>query len=154
MLAVLAGAGMGTAGFGAVPTPAHWTVRDVPRTAGVGRTFAVRLVGTIEPGWHIYAMEEPEGGPIATEVGLAEGNPLTLLAVDEPEARMALDPVLRTMTGMFQDEVSFRLRLRGRRGMLPGAVNHIVVRYQSCNERVCLPPRTETVSFTLSGGVR
>ena len=154
MLALVAGAGMSRDGFGAVATPAHWTVRDVPKTAGVGRMFAVRLVGTIEPGWHIYAMEEPEGGPIATEIGLAEGDPLTLLAVDEPQARMVLDPVLRTMTGMFQDEVSFRLRLRSGRGVPPGAVNHIVVHYQSCNEQVCLPPRTETVSFALSGGVK
>ena len=34
------------------------------------------------------------------------------------------------------------------------AVSQILVRYQSCNDQVCLPPHTETIAVPLKGVVR
>ena len=60
------------------------------------------------------------------------------------------DPVLRQPTGMFQNAVDLTLHFRvGSKPLSANAVSHILVRYQSCNDRVCLPPHTETVSFPL-----
>jgi len=133
------------------PNPAHWTVEGLPKKpVAAGATFTIKLSAHILPGWHIYALDEPDGGPVPTQIGLAEGDPLILLAVDEPAPRMVPDPLLRQPTGMFQNGVDFTLRLRvGRKPLLANAVSHIIVRYQSCNDHVCLPPHSEIVSFPL-----
>jgi thiol:disulfide interchange protein DsbD len=133
------------------PNPAHWTVEGLPKKpVAAGATFTIKLSAHILPGWHIYALDEPDGGPVATQIGLAEGDPLTLLSVDEPQPSMVPDPVLRQPTGKFQNGVGFTLRLRvGRKPLLANAVSHIIVRYQSCNDQVCLPPHSEIVSFPL-----
>ena len=135
----------------AAPTPVHWTLGDLlesPVPPGV--TFIAKLSAQIEPGWHLYAMEESDEGPIATEIGLAEGDTLTLLSVDEPAPRMMPDPMLRRSVGMFQKDASFNLHLRCPHKLPAGSTSHILVRYQTCNEQVCLPPHTETIAFTLS----
>ncbi len=133
-------------------SPVHWTVEDLPsKPVGQGEVFTVTLVAQIQPGWHIYAMDEPEGGPIPTQIGLAEGDPLDLLAVNEPKPRMSLDPVLRQLTGMFENRVAFTIRLRSPRLAVPtSAISRILARYQSCNDEICLPPHTETVTLPLN----
>ena len=142
---------LGMQALAAPINPAHWTVTGRPnKPLTPGATFSLTLSAHIQSGWHIYALDEPDGGPIATQIGLAEGDPLILLAVDEPAPRMVPDPVLRQPTGMFQNAVDFTLHFRvGRKPLSANAVSHILVRYQSCNDQVCLPPHTETVSFPL-----
>lgn len=147
--------GVAPQAIAAAPTPAHWTLAGLPNPPiSPGATFVVKLSAQIEPGWHIYAMEEPDGGPIPTEIGLADGDPLILLKVDEPTPRMVLDPVLRHAVGMYQNESSFILHLRCPRKLLAGSTSHLLVRYQSCNDQVCLPPHTETVAFPLDSLVK
>ena len=138
----------------APPTPAHWAVTP-PRAIAPGATFTVTLHARIDPGWHLYALEEPEGGPLPTVIGLAEGDPLTLLDVNEPEPRKVPDPVTHSLSGMFQNTAAFTLKLRAPRTRpAPGAVSRILVRYQTCNDQVCLPPHTETVDLPLQGVLR
>jgi DsbC/DsbD-like thiol-disulfide interchange protein len=133
------------------PNPAHWTVEGLPKKpVAAGATFTIKLSAHILPGWHIYALDEPDGGPVPTQIGLAEGDHLTLLTVDEPAPRMVPDPVLHQPTGMFQNVVDFTLRLRiPRKLSSPQTASRILVRYQSCNDEVCLPPHTETVVLPL-----
>jgi DsbC/DsbD-like thiol-disulfide interchange protein len=142
----------GPRALAAPPTPAHWELDGPKEPLAPGVTFVLGLSAHIEPGWHIYALDEPDGGPIATQIGLAENDPLMLLAVDGPDPRMVSDPVLHQPTGMFQNAVRFKLRLRApQKPLPPDAVSHILVRYQSCNDRLCLPPHTETLTFPLKG---
>lgn len=143
--------GVGMQALPAPISPASWLVSGRPnKPITRGATFSLTLSAHIQPGWHIYALDEPDGGPVATQIGLAEGDPLTILSVDEPQPIMVPDPVLRQPTGMFQNAVDFTLHLRvGRKPLTANAVSHIIVRYQSCNDQVCLPPHTESVSFPL-----
>lgn len=140
----------------APPTPARWSVRHLPpKPIAPGATFSVTLAAAIQPGWHLYALEEPDGGPLPTEIGLAEGDSLTLLDVTEAEPRKLPDPLTHSVAGIFLNTASFTLKLRAPQGKLPAdAVSHILVRYQSCNDQVCLPPHTEAVPLPLKGIVR
>lgn len=140
----------------AVPTPVQWTAAAAQKQpVAAGKVVTLTLAAHIEHGWHVYALDEPDGGPIATQIGLAEGDPLSLVDVSEPPPRMVQDPVLRQRVGMHQDTVVFSLRVRTpAKGVVAGAVSHILVRYQSCNEQVCLPPKTVTVALPLTGVVR
>ncbi|GAA3755089.1 protein-disulfide reductase DsbD N-terminal domain-containing protein [Terriglobus aquaticus] len=142
--------------FAAPPTPAHWSVQHLPsRPVAPGAAFTVTLAAAVQPGWHLYALEEPEGGPLATEIGLQQGDPLTLLDVSEPDPARVPDPVTHSVAGVFLSDVNFTLKLRAPRTRpAADAVSHVLVRYQTCNDQVCLPPRTETVALPLKGLIR
>jgi thiol:disulfide interchange protein DsbD len=137
---------------GQPPNPVHWSVQGPARPVAAGATFSVTLTAQIEPGWHLYALEEPEGGPMATQIGLSQNDVLKLLDVREPEPRMEPYPALRELTGIFEKTAGFTLRVRAPGKAVPrGSVSYILVRYQSCNDQVCLPPHTETLTLPLDG---
>lgn len=136
----------------APPNPAHWSIQGLPaKPLAPGTRFTLTLSSRIDPGWHIYAMEEPDGGPIATQIGLGPDDPVSLLKVDEPQPQNVVDPVLRQPTGMFQGEASFTLHLQLPRKPIPrDTVMRVMVRYQSCSDKLCLPPHTETLEVPLA----
>ena len=139
----------------ATPTPAHWKIRSAPlKPVAPGATFLVTLAADIQPGWHLYALEEPEGGPLPTVIGLAENDPLTLLDVNEPDPHKVSDPVTHAVAGMFTDNAAFTLKLRAPHSKPASDASHILVRYQTCNDQVCLPPHTETVALPLANLLR
>ena len=131
----------------ATKAPVVWSVKQSPAKA-VKRSakFSVTVAGQIDPGWHLYAMEEPQGGPVATVVALAEGDPADLIRVEEGKPKMLPDPVFGKPTGFFEGSAAFTLRLTLDKNANPGAqILHVLIKYQSCNDRLCLPPRTDTV---------
>lgn len=155
ILAITSLAAASTFATAATPTPATWSVQGPAKAVAPGSTFALRLTAAIQPGWHLYALEEPDGGPLPTVIGLSEGDPLTLLDVTEPDPHKVLDPVTSAIAGMFTNSVSFTLKVRAPRSKpAPEAVSHVLVRYQTCNDHVCLPPHTETVALPLANLLR
>jgi thiol:disulfide interchange protein DsbD len=138
------------------PSPAHWSIQGLPAIPlAPGARFTLTLASHIDRGWHIYAMEEPDGGPIATQIGLGADDPVTLLKVDEPSPQMVSDPVLRQSTGIFQGAADFTLHLQlPRKPVAHDAALHVLVRYQSCSDKLCLPPHTETVNVPLASLIR
>jgi len=132
-------------------SPAQWHVKTVPSTAKAGTKIAITVSGQIDPGWHLYALEEPEGGPIATVVGLTEGDPADLLSVDESKPIVIDDPLFHLRTGFFRGTADFTLHLRIDPSAKPGPNPlHALIRFQSCNDQVCLPPHTDTVEVPLN----
>lgn len=140
------------AGVGAVAetkSPVQWQVKAAPHGAvKAGAKFEVGVSGQIDDGWHVYAMEEPDGGPIATQVALADGDAANLLRVAEDKPHMVQDAAFNLQTGVHLKTVAYTLHLQA--GTETGSRPlHVVVRYQSCNENVCLPPRAETIEVPL-----
>lgn len=125
--------------------PVAWSVASAPHS-GVkpGAKFDIAVTGKPEPGWHLYAMQEPDGGPIATEVGIAEGDPASLLHVTASKPQTMHDPALNLDTGVYVSAAQFTLHLQAASAPSPGPIR-VLVRYQSCNNNVCLPPRTQTI---------
>ncbi len=136
----------------ATKSPIQWHVKAAPSKAmKAGAKFNVTITGVPDPGWHLYALEEPDGGPIATEVSLTEGDPADLLRVEESKPKMLLDPFTHQAAGLFDTAADFVLHLQSAKDATPGAgVLRVMVRYQSCNDRLCLPPHTETLPVPLT----
>jgi thiol:disulfide interchange protein DsbD len=132
-------------------TVVHWHASPVPeRTLKPGDKFVVKLTGKIDPGWHLYALEEPEGGPPATVVGLAEGDPADLLGVDEGDPMLINDPVFQQVIGQFENSVGFTLHLQLRKQVsADSGPLHILVRFEACNAHVCLPLHTDSIEAPL-----
>ena len=137
--------------FAAPKSPVQWHITSTPSSAKPGTRISIIVSGQIDPGWHLYAMEEPDGGPIATVVGLTEGDPADLLSVTESKPIVIDDPLFHLRTGFFRSSVDFTLHLKIDPAAKPGPNPlHVLLRYQSCNDQVCQPPHTDTVEVPLA----
>ena len=136
----------------AIPaTAVTWTLQ-APRPVRAGDAVSLTLTATIAPGWHLYAMAQPEGGPISTEVSLP-ANPLATFARPIVASKPAtiFDPNFDMRVRLYSESATFTLPLKvaltAAAGTHPLAVE---ARYQSCNDVICLPPKTVRVETTLT----
>ena len=128
------------------PAPVHWQATPPPHTFKPGQKFDLQLTAKIDPGWHLYALTEPENGPIATEINLTEGDPATLLRTTQSKPRTFQDPVFNQSVTLFESSATFTLHLQAAPTIPANSHSlHVLIRYQSCNDHVCLPPHTDTV---------
>jgi hypothetical protein len=137
----------------APPDPVAWKVADAPaKPVKAGARFTVKLVATIQQGWHMYSMKPVEDGPIPTRVWLAEGQPFRLagaVKADEPET--VQDPTLHMEVELYNGAANFVLPVQAIAGAPPGAQNMILsASYQTCNNSLCLPPKTVKVEVPVT----
>lgn len=129
----------------------QWRIAESPREpVRPGQEFPVGVQATVATGWHLYALDEPEDGPVPLEFNARAEGSMTLVSVgaDRPDR----GPAAGSAAGVnfYQGQPRFRLRLRAEPVLMAGAVAAVIeIRYQACNERMCLPPRTATLSFPL-----
>ena len=129
-----------------------WKALRAPETAARRSVpFKVSVTATIDPGWHLYALEEPQGGPEETVFGLADGDPAELLHVDETQPETVMDAAFAQRTLLFRGRAAFTLTLQLAKEATAATALHIIVRYQACNAHLCLPPRREQLDVPLSG---
>lgn len=139
----------GLAAIAAPHSPVQWHIKSAPahpvKAAG---KFEATLTGQVEPGWHLYALEEPDGGPLATEINLTDGDPADLERVSEGKPKFSPDPTSGKATGSFEGSVDFGLHMQMARDAAAGQHTlHVLIRFQSCNDKMCLPPHTDTVEL-------
>ncbi len=141
----------------AVPVPAAaparvaWTLTaadDRPSVAP-GSRLDVRARAAVEPGWYIYAMSQPPGGPTALRISVSEGQPFTAAGpVAGPAPKRAWDAAFEIESAKHDGTVTFTLPVRLDAGAAAGqAVLKLQVRYQACSDTLCLRPTTETLSL-------
>ena len=135
--------------------PVAWKLQNAP-TAPVkaGARFTVKLLTEVQEGWHLYSLKPMTEGPIATRIWIAEGQPFLLAgAVRAPEPRVMQDPSFGMEVELYEGEAVFTLTVRVAPGTAPG-VHQLVVSasYQSCNNKLCLPPKTVQVEVPIAIG--
>ncbi len=149
------------AGGVAAQNPSKW-VLDSPvkgKAIKAGEEFEVKVKAEVEPGWYLYGLDQPEGGPIATRVTLPEAIPFELVGqVGFPPPKTKEDQNFIVdgkplQTKYYEQAVEFTVRLKAKQDTTADSIA-IDVRFQLCDDRVCLPPRTKRVSFTGEADVR
>lgn len=132
--------------------PVTWSVTNPPKnTLKPGERITLHLEASIEKGWHLYALDQPDGGPISTEIGLAEGSPFDLGAVKESKPVEIFDPNFNMRVRFYTDKASFQLPVKVKTEAPAVDANiGVDMRYQSCNDRICLPPKKVTVRVPAS----
>lgn len=129
-------------------TPISW--RGTARMTGDGEGV-IRLIATMEQGWHLYGTTVPKDGPRPTEFKFDTVKGMSLSgSVNADKAP------LRKLDGMFNAEVEywegkvvftqkFKLDKKSQ------GINSIKcsVSYMGCNDQTCLPPKTKDFTFKI-----
>ncbi len=139
----------------AAQNPAKWSFASDYKTEQLktGDKIQVTLKAEIEDGWHLYALEQPEGGPIATTIKITEGKPFKIDGkIESPKPIVKVDPLFTSLDGkplqtkFFENGVSFTVPIKATAETSFDDLS-LDVRFQLCNDTFCLPPRTVRVSF-------
>jgi thiol:disulfide interchange protein DsbD len=136
--------------FGQQLDPVQWSMSSDVQRVRPGDLIALHLSATIEPGWHLYSLTTPRGGPIPTTATLRAGA-LQKTVFYQPAPDRQFDQNFNLDTETFAKQaallVSGVVPLDAHAGGLDVTAD---VRYQACSDRQCLPPKTKTVSIGIS----
>ncbi len=134
---------------------ARWSVVLSPTEAGIeeGASIKASLRAVIGPGWHLYALDQPPGGPIPTTIKVAPNSPFILNGqVKAPTPQIKPDPNFviddkPLTTKFYENNAEFGLDLKA---LSRSRADELAldVRFQLCNDTLCLPPKTVRVSLS------
>ena len=135
--------------------PVSWKAEVQPTDIRAGEGGRVVVSATIESGWYIYAPSTPPGGPNPTKITLAEGSSLVAKGkLVQPKPDIHFDEGFQMNTETFKKNVSFGLPFVLKADASGAQKATIKARFQACNTRVCLPPKTAEipVAFDVAAG--
>lgn len=154
----LGGFGLGgdTAGFGGGGfDESRVAVTAAVEPDGEGGPGQLVVTAVIEPGWHLYAVDQPRGGPKPTVIRVAEDAPLVPagpFVPDQPPVAHEVDDIpawkgleLREHAGTVVWRVPLQVNPAGSGEAVAGSIT-----FQLCQETSCLPP--ETIDFIAAAG--
>lgn len=111
-------------------------------TKSTANGAAVTLSATIEDGWHVYALSEPPGGPTPLKITVPAGAPFEIREpIKEIKVTRHDDPNFKMETVYYLKAMTFQVAVKIS-GAASAATIPIDVRFQACNDRLCLPPYT------------
>lgn len=118
-----------------------------------GSKFEVKLAVTIPAKpvlWHLYSITQPPGGPIATTITVGPSAAFRLAgAIVGTPPQIADDPNFGMKTETHADSVTYRIPIIASPSASGTKQLVIALRYQTCNDRYCLPPVTDTLSASI-----
>ncbi|MEG1574020.1 MAG: protein-disulfide reductase DsbD family protein, partial [Bacteroidales bacterium] len=101
----------------------------------------------IETGWHLYATELPDGGPIPTTITYSElhGVELTDGLNANKEAVDKYEPLFELHLKWYNDNVILIQKVKI---VSPDYKIKGEIRYMGCNDNTCLPPTIKSFEFS------
>jgi DsbC/DsbD-like thiol-disulfide interchange protein len=134
--------------------PVAWKLQAPSAPVKAGARFSVKLLAAVQEGWHLYSLKPMAEGPVPTRIWIAEGQPFSLAGtVQSPDPQVMQDPSFGMEVEFYEGEALFTLPLRVSPGAAPGAQKLVVsAAYQSCNDKLCLPPKTVKVEMPIAVG--
>ncbi len=127
------------------PNPVTWTTTAQDTTPG--GTLRTKFVAVLEPGWHIYSLTTPGGGPTPTTIKLPPDSTLTGLRLYQPSSKTKYDPNFKLNTEIFETRVEFIADAQLPSDAKPGpAEASFLIRFQACTDKECLPRKLTLVA--------
>lgn len=127
--------------------PVKWTLSRKSQTvkSAVNISFTADLKAKIEKGWHLYALEKIDGGPIPTRITLGENQPFEISEIKSPPPIETPDSAFGVVTKYYENSADFLLTLKSLQEINELPKLQVKVRYQICNDEICLPPKAVLV---------
>ena len=134
------------------PTPIRWSAQQPAEGVKAGQTISVQVTAVIDEGWHLYALEPVEGGPIPTRITASPAPAFTLRHQDivKPEPKRAQDPNFNIETAYYEESVTFGLPIAVARDVEAGERElEVTARFQACNDNICLRPQAASMKIKI-----
>ena len=99
--------------------------------------YEVHVKAMIEPKWHIYSVNNPDGGAQATEIKIKDGK-VVGATKENGKIKTMFEKEFNVNQKYFESSVDFiqLIKLKPGNKKISGTVNYMV-----CNDRQCLPPK-------------
>ena len=145
--------GLGVAAFVAAQPrqPIQWSLKpSVPR-ARIGQKFNLLLTAQIEEGWHLYSTQPMPNGPTATRIAVPAGTFHSAGTIQASDPLVVFDPTFKTDVELYVRQACFQIPLKTAERTKPGKqLAALEITFQTCNDRICLPPTKVTVTTPIT----
>jgi DsbC/DsbD-like thiol-disulfide interchange protein len=150
---LLFGVSLCSASFAQVPIqPVQWSGSTSPRTSvEQGSTIEINLSAEVQEGWHVYGLTQAPGGPTPLRVTLDEDGVVQIVSVKSVTASVKKhDPSFDLETEFYPGSFSLDIQTQVKQQAAAGDQSvPVSVRFQACNDRTCLPPKTIHLSVPI-----
>jgi thiol:disulfide interchange protein DsbD len=111
--------------------------------------YKISFTAKLEKGWHLYAQDIEEGGPIPTNFTFTNaGKAFELVGeTSEPNVPTIFDEVFGMEIKYFEDEATFFQTIKV---LDKDAVIEVEVEFMVCNDTKCLPPDVVPFQFSVA----
>ncbi|MCM1449932.1 MAG: thioredoxin family protein [Clostridiales bacterium] len=129
--------------------PIKWSATTTMDSDDTGH---VTLKATVENGWHLYALQLPDGGPNPTVIDFTSTPGIKLVGELQPNVAptVEVDMIFHLELGYWDKDVAFRQDFK----VVDGTSNNINVSisYQACNGSSCIAPSRDEFKLNINGG--
>jgi len=127
-------------------------VSPVAVSPHAGDAVNIHIEADIPSGWHVYAFHQPPGGPNALSITILENsNGRSAGEVIGPAPLKRHDSSFDLVTETYSGTVELQLPLKVNADLAPGTYQvPVKIRFQSCSDRECRPPRTVQLGVDLN----
>ncbi len=129
--------------------PITWSLVKPPVRTVQGAVVKARLHALIPPGWHLYSITQGPGGPVPTSIATPPGAAFAISGViGAPDPDIAPDKNFDILSETYADSATFTVPLMARTEGVTALA--ILVSYQTCTDRYCLPPTSDVVASPIT----
>jgi len=127
--------------------PIKWNIQ---LKDGAGSEMEIVFAANIDAGWHLYNMDLPQGGPVATSFHFEKKQGLELVGKTYSTSKVVRkkDEIFGMELSWFERKAVFVQKIKvtdAKKFRLGGYVE-----FMGCNDESCLPPTPEKFEFTSS----
>ncbi len=136
---------------GAAEDPVQWALTFDAKSAPPGSHVLAKFAGTIQPHWHVYSMTTPPGGPNPTTAGIASNPAVAGFKIYQSKPVRKLDPSFGIDTETFSEQYVLLFDVELKKDAAAGPADITAnVRYQTCNDTICLPPKRKSATAAIA----
>ena len=130
-----------------------WSAIGPEKPVAAGSDANIALNARIESGWKLYALTQPEGGPIKLAIATAKGTPFAVVTkrIVAPLPKVHTDQNFKLDTQYYESDAAFTVPVAVPKTMAAGPQQvPIDVTFQACGESICLRPFTQRVTANIT----
>ncbi len=121
--------------------PVKWQATYKSTSATEGEVI---ITADIEKGWHTYSQRPTDAGPIPTSFKFTPSKDYELAGkTEEGNAHEEYVKAFEAKIFVFNGKAEFKQKVKVKK---KGAAISVKVEYMSCNDMMCLPPKTVDLS--------
>jgi len=133
-----------------IPSPVSFYVVEIPKEVSPNELFTVTIEAVIDGDWHLYGLDIPKGGPVATKFSIKSGNAQISGKIIESEPEIVFDPNFKMKVSWHKSGSRFTIPLKLTDEQIGAGLVDVQVLFMVCNDEVCLPPTRKTINVPLT----